>query len=74
MSTPSHSGDLEITQMRAVLLFCLARKPGLKELNWIHSWDKGVDMMLREVAPVSFVKILKKRTGGGRTRAIDRSD
>ena len=74
MCIPSHSGDLEIAQMRAVLLFCLSRKPGLKELNWIHSWDKGVDVMLREVAPVLLVKILNKRTGGGRTRATDRSD
>lgn len=50
LDAPSHTTDLEVTQMLTVLLFSFPREFRGQELNRVHRRDEVVDMVLREVA------------------------
>lgn len=51
-SVPGHTADLEVTQVRTVLLFGLARELVRKELYRTHRRDEIIYVVLCEVASV----------------------
>lgn len=50
VNVPSHAADLEVTEMRAILLLRLARELVREELYGAHGGDEVVNVVLREVA------------------------
>ena len=48
-SVPSHTTDLEVTQVRPVLLLCLPGELVREELHWGHCRNEVIDVVLCEV-------------------------